>query len=258
MKLFTMIGSGAVAALLSTSVFAQEAAGTASASTSGGAQVGVGLPAAQTTTAYGDSDHAQMVHRFAVGYMGRQTMTLGNARTPVAAPVIGGRYWLDQMIGIDAGLGLNFSGGSTSVDGPGVSQDNDKAGLTVFLIHVGVPLSLADMNHFSFQVVPEANVGFASTGDQDPDPADEVTDSGFHLSVGARAGAEIHFGFMGIPQLSLQGDVGLYLQTETGTTETTTGGATTEQKDTSTTVGTTLGPDPWDLFTGSISALYYF
>ena len=191
MKLFTTMGTGAAVLLLASGAFAQEA--TAQASTDG--RAGVALPGAQP--AAGNSDHSQMVGRFAVGYLGRQTIGAGDHT--LVAPVIGARYWLDNMIGIDAGLGFNFSSGSIN--------DTDKAGVTVMMFHAGVPLNLADAGHFSFQVVPEATIGFANVGE-----VAGVSHDGFLLSLGARAGAEIHFGFMNIPQLSLQGSVGLYLR----------------------------------------------
>lgn len=249
MKLFTMVGTGAALVLLAGGALAQEAS--AQASTSGGT-AGVALPG--TAAPAGDSDHSQMVGRFAVGYLGRQTMVVGADRQDVIAPVIGARYWLDNMIGIDAGIGLNLSSGSQSVGNNSV----DKPGVTVFMLHAGVPLNLADAGHFSFQVVPEATVGFAGRGDDDGQGAVETSHSGFLLSVGARAGAEIHFGFMNIPQLSLQGSVGLYLRHTNGSTETSAAGTTTDASNSSLTIGTTLGNNPWDIFTSSISALYYF
>lgn len=239
MKLFTTMGTGAAVLLLAGGAFAQEAS--AQASTDG--RAGVALPGAAQPAA-GDSDHSQMVGRFAVGYMGRQTIGAGELN--LNAPVIGARYWLDNMIGIDAGLGFNFSSGSVETGGTSV----DKAGVTVLMFHGGVPLNLADAGHFSFQVVPEATIGFANVGEDGA-----VTDrDGFLLSVGARAGAEIHFGFMNIPQLSLQGSVGLYLRHQNRGREQ--GGV--EQSDNSLTIGTTLGNNPWDIFTSSIAALYYF
>ena len=208
--------------------------------------------------AAGGTDHDKVIGHFGVGYMGRQTMTIGAARTQVAAPIIGVRYWLTDFIGIDGGLGLNISGGRNTTTAAGVDNVK-KPGLTVFMIHAGVPLNLFSRGSFSFQVVPELNIGFAGTGNQDPDPDEILKDSGFHLSVGGRAGAEIQFGFIGIPELSLQGNVGLYVQHESGRTRTEdAAGNELKVGDSSTTFGTTLGPDPWDLFTGSIAALYYF
>jgi hypothetical protein len=211
--------------------------------------VGVGLPSAEPV---GDSDHSQVVGRLAVGYMGTQTMPLGAGT--VTAPVIGARYWISNMLGIDAGLGFLWSTGS--VEGPGGSVD--KADVTAFILHGGVPLSLADSGHFSFQIIPEMNIGFAGTGDSDAAPNVENTTSGFLFNIGARAGGEIQFGFMGIPQLSLTGSVGLFLNHTSAGQEVNTDGNVVETTDSNTSLGTTLGPDPWDLFTGNISALYYF
>lgn len=247
MKLFTMMGTGAAVALLASNVFAQEVS--AQASAGGG---GVALPGAQAVPA--DSDHSQMVGRLAVGYLGRQSMVVAATREEVIAPVIGMRYWLDNGIGLDLGVGFNFSSGSVEAGG----TSTDKPGVTVVMIHGGLPLNLADAGHFSFQVVPEATLGFAGVGDTDASPTVETTHSGFLLSLGARAGAEIHFGFMGIPQLSLQGSVGLYLRHTSGASETVAGGVSNSASNSSMTIGTVLGNNPWDIFTSSISALYYF
>ncbi len=211
--------------------------------------------ATEDPEAEGGSDHEQMIGHFGVGYMGWQTMTMGAGRNPISAPIIGARYWLNDFLGVDAGLGFNTNGGRTKTTDVDAVK---KVGGTVFFLHAGVPLNLADTGSFSFQVVPELNLGFAGGGDQNP--ADDVTvrDSGFHASIGARAGAEIQFGFIGLPQLSLQGNVGLYFQHEHGTTKSKGGANDVKTTDSSNSFGTTLGPDPWDLFAGNISALYYF
>jgi hypothetical protein len=117
---------------------------------------------------------------------------------------------------------------------------------------------LASTDHFSFQIVPEINFGLASaTLELDPTPDNEV--SGFHFDIGARAGAEVHFGFIDIPQLSLQGGVGLSLmmQSVSASNPAQTDPAE-ESKDSTTAFGTTVDGNPWDIFTGNISALYYF
>lgn len=210
----------------------------------------------------GDSDHDAVVGRFAVGYLGRQTLNYGAPAAgagsgSVVAPIIGVRYWLSDMLGIDAGVGFSFLGGKSTLTD---ADDVRAAGHQAFLLHAGVPLNLADDGHFSFQVVPEANFGLVGTGDLDGDPDDdlEVRLNGTFFNIGARAGAEIHFGFMGIPKLSLQGSVGAYLQAETVRTKSDNDGDVIKATNSSTRVATTLGPDPWDLFTSSISALYYF
>jgi hypothetical protein len=126
------------------------------------------------------------------------------------------------------------------------------------LLHVGVPLSLASYDHFSFQVVPEANVGLGS-GSADTDAAD-TSFNGFQLDVGARAGAEIQFGFMGIPQLSLQGSVGVLFGLQSLKTEVDPagGGGSTTVTQNRTVLSTTVGDNPWNIFTSNVAALYYF
>ena len=214
------------------------------------AQSGITLPGATPELATDATDHARVVGHFGVGYMGRRWIGIditGGGPVSVDAPVIGLRYWLDPRIGIDAGLGLLISSGSTSTGG----TSTDLQGFTVFIVHGGVPLALAGSKHFSFQIVPELNAGIASSqrGAGGPDL------SGFHLDLGARAGAEIQFGFIGIPELSLQGGVGLALAYDRIKVSPPMGDATTVSR---TQLSTGVGDNPWNIFTGNIAALYYF
>jgi hypothetical protein len=269
--------AGLAGCLLTSSAFAQDAApaaeapatppapapapatADASASTSGSTQVGMALPGAapQAAAVAGSSDHDAVVGRLAVGYLGRSGLTIGSdamggTQATIAAPVIGVRYWLSDFMGIDAGLG--FATASSSAESGDVEAD--LPGETVFILHGGVPLSLASAGHFSFQIVPELNVGFAGRSD-DPDddgPAEEIKQGGFHLDVGARAGAEIHFGFIGVPQLSLQGNVGLRLNMESTSFEQ----GMVDVSTSSFGIGTTVGDNPWNIFTSNVAALYYF
>lgn len=216
-----------------------------------------GTPGAAATT--GGSDHAAMSEHIGVGYLGKRSIPIADASggdASVQAPVIGVRYWLDPSLGIDAGLGFVSSGGTTTVEAGGQSTDTDDPGVTGFLLHAGVPLSLADDGHFSFQIVPELNVGFANSTITTPNQPD-VKLSGFGIDVGARAGAEIHFGFIGIPQLSLQGSVGLLFAMESrkATVDSTPEAST---KHSTTTISTTVGDNPWNIFTSNVAAMYYF
>lgn len=213
---------------------------------------GMALPGATPRAAavLGNSDHDSVVGRLAVGYLGRNGIPVGagvNVNV-VPTPVIGVRYWLSDMLGIDAGLGFGLSGGSAKV--AGMSQDAPSWRL--FMIHGGVPLSLASAGHFSFQVVPELNLGFAGGSVDVAGMSNKV--SGFHFDIGARAGAEIHFGFIDVPQLSLQGSVGLRLNADS--TSQTIGGV--EQSASTSSLGTTVGDNPWNIFTSNVAALYYF
>lgn len=234
------------------------------------AQVGVGLPAAAPAPADPNgSDHDAVVGHFAIGYLGRQGMLMatpgGNA--PQAAPIIGMRYWLDPMIGIDAGIGLSITSNTTTPPAP--APEVKGFAPTVFMIHGGVPLALTSSKHFSFQIIPELNFGTAS-GSVTPPPVAGVaqpktTYSGTHFDIGARAGAEIHFGFVGIPQLSLQAGVGLafasdstkvVVDSSTDAAGNAVPGSTTKFNQTA--LATSVGDNPWNIFTSNVAALYYF
>jgi hypothetical protein len=259
----TVIVAGIVAGL--TTAFG------ASAQQAGGqANVGMSLPGATpAAAAAGASDHDQVVGRLAVGYLGRATVGAGAlAAGPIDpanpegyavvgfAPVVGVRYWISGLLGLDAGIGLALIGGSYEETSPDVDADLDS--FTGFIFHAGVPLALASAQHFTFQIVPEANVGIGSADADDGD----TSHNGFHFDIGARAGAEIHFGFMDIPQLSLQGSIGLQFAVDNGSTDLDDpAGApdTTNSIERSRTAfQTTVGSNPWNIFTSNVAALYYF
>lgn len=229
----------------------------------------------------GSSDHDMWIGHIGVGWFGISNIPIADAtpggdanvptlnavtRTTVAAPAIGVRYWLDRIIGFDAGIGFNSSGGTQKTATPGTggvvtTVENDKASATAFLFHGGVPLALANSKHFSFQVIPELNVGFA-TGTHKPPatlapaagPPPKVSRSGFLFDIGARVGAELYFGFIGVPQLALEGSVGLFFRMEKS--EVSAGPAS--NKDSSTTIATTSFNNPWEIFTSTVAARYYF
>ncbi|HEV8550896.1 MAG TPA: hypothetical protein VGQ57_17740 [Polyangiaceae bacterium] len=234
-----------------------------------GANQPAAAPAAAATI--GTSDHAQMVGRLAVGYLGMTvigaganvTANPGPNDTPYAisgnAPVVGVRYWIDPMIGIDAGLGMSVIGGTVD---PGVPNADKikRQSFTGFILHGGVPLALASADHFTFEIIPELNIGFASSGRNPPGDGD-VSMSGFHFDIGARAGAEINFGFIHIPQLSLVASVGLRFDSDKGSTKDTTPVAPAPHIDSSSSRSefhTTVGSNPWAIFTDNVAALYYF
>ncbi|HTQ03975.1 MAG TPA: hypothetical protein VMI54_08960 [Polyangiaceae bacterium] len=239
----------------------------ASGSASGQANVGVALPGATATAAAtGTSDHDQMVGRLAVGYFGISDLGAGVAfdgmGNPVrdtnaspygftgAAPVVGVRYWLDQMLGLDVGLGMSVVGGA-------VKNGNASAGrhpFTGVLLHGGVPLALASAEHFTFEIIPELNVGFAHSRNGNG----QESDGGVHFDLGARAGAEVSFGFMHLPQLSLVGSVGLRFDTDSANTSVTAGAVTNKWSASRSEFHTTVGPNPWSIFLNQVAALYYF
>lgn len=224
-------------------------------------QVGMALPQQAPPEDQGESDHEMMVGRIAVGYLGLRGLQLptGGA-TPtnmtteeVLAPVVGVRFWMNPMVGLDLGLGfMAMFGSDTTKPVGGSSTSVDSPLPTVLIAHAGVPLSLVSKDHFSFQIVPELNVGYGWR--TVVTAADDIDQSDFHLDIGARAGAEVQFGFMGIPELSLQGGIGLLIATDQS--DVSSGGASIKQSRTS--IGTNVGASPWNIFISNVAALYYF
>jgi hypothetical protein len=226
--------------------------GLVSYATSASAQPPAAAPMVTTAPAApavdNENDHDAVVGHFAVGYFGINQLPVGGGggaagaavtQNYINAPVIGARYWISPKVGIDGGVGF-----SDSSAGWGVA------------IHAGLPLALATSKHLTFELIPEATVGFAGNSDTIPAGAGttSVSYSGFLIDIGARIGGEIQFGFIGIPQLALQGTIGLYLNHESfGFSTSASSGSTS-----STTFTTSVGSDPWGIFTDNISALYYF
>jgi len=228
------------------------------------AQVGMGLPTANNgAVAPGGSDHDGVVGHLAVGFLGRASMpygVVGNAELPV--PVIGVRYWMDPMIGLDLGLGLYLGGQSTDTTNtpPGTTASASGPKPAAFIIHGGVPLALASARHFTFEIIPEANFGYASvTKDAGVNGNGITKETGVHLDVGARAGGEIQFGFMGLPQLSLVGSVGLRFDYDKLSQNSNAAAGVTNHVSTGVWgLRTSVYDSPWNIFISNVSAFYYF
>lgn len=294
----TLVGLAAALTLVAGTAFAQanpelgetggsaSVGGTAAASTetgasaqttgtwqppTGGQTAAASEPAADTTTeeaAPGDTDHQSVVGRFGVGLFGAMAVpamgcTFGaGGCTPdsagsVSAPVIGVRYWLDAGMGIEVGLGLGIesSGTETTTTGAGGgTTETNGPSMLAFGLHGGLPLVFAESQHFAFELVPELNFGFATGSWDDTVGTADVDLSGLMFQLGARVGAEIQFGFIDIPQLSLQGTVGMHLGLESRSASNSGGEFTAS----SFRFGTTLQGEPWDIFTGALTAIYYF
>jgi hypothetical protein len=226
------------------------------------------------------TDHARLIGRFGVTYFDITSLPIanpvpdpgtGNAATPapgaisgstVAAPVVGIRYWLNDRIGIDGGIGLGLAGGSQSGSVGGTTTNVDKTSTTGAAFHGGVPFAFASGKHYSFLVIPELTVGF-TTANFSPNappgvmnartgPSQSLT--GFLFDGGVRVGAEIYFGFIGVPQLALSATIGLSFRRSVYSWSS--GG--NSASDGTNTFGTQVQSDPWAIFKDAISATYYF
>lgn len=241
------------------------ASASASASTEEGAEASVDTSdSAPSASPSGTGAHADVVGTFGIGFFGITDVPVcldGGCDTgAVATPAIGLRYWLNETIGIEGGLGIGISSGTQTLEpAGGATDENLDVSTTAFLLHGAVPLALAYNGNFVFEVVPELDFGFATGTAYDNNApmgaAPNDTDiSGLLFRLGARAGAEVHFGFIGMPQLALQGTVGLHL-TLASRSQSNTGGDVSHS---TTNIGTSVQGEPWDIFTGNITAIYYF
>ena len=238
----------------------------------------------ETTTAGGAkddgvTDHEKVVGHLGVGYLGITQLPIGSAgggaapggfghaKATLDAPVIGVRYWMSDRLGLDLGLGFTVFSSSTDITpapgGPGGTQTVDGPAAFGLAFHGGVPLAFAHAKHYKFLLIPELNVGFTRRGEKQggPTPPPDINRSGFRLDAGARVGAEIQFGFIGVPELALQATVGLQFRYLNWKSQQDAGGSVPTERaisDKETSLGTTVQSDPWALFVNNISAIYYF
>lgn len=283
MRIGLSIATGLAVALMAPMALAQDAppTGTGTPDTGGAlpppkvttqVQTTTTLPAGGTAAAPKPaeedaiSDHEKVVGHVAVGYLGLTSIPIdppaAGAGNTVSAPVIGVRYWLAERIGLDIGLGLGLTSGSTESVNGAVTNTVDRPSVFGGALHGGVPIVFAHAKHFKFLLVPEFDVGFATATQKQATPANptapDISHSGFLFKVGARVGSEIHFGFIGVPQLSLQATVGLSVAAQNRKNSFEVNGSTTSNSTSEFGLGTTVQSDPWALFANSISALYYF
>src|SRR5689334_16243632 len=112
------------------------------------------------------------------------------------------------------------------------------------LFQGGVPFVLSTHRHVNFEVGPYLTVGYGKTSTKGGTTTLPETDlNGFRLDVGARAGFEVFFGFIGIPKLALSATVGA--QFEYVRNAQSAGGV--DSSDSTYTLSTTVQNNPWDI-----------
>jgi hypothetical protein len=164
---------------------------------------------------------------------------------------------MNERTGIDAALGFGSSGGSQGATNAGTTVTTDKQGTLALLLHFGVPIGISQGKHVAMLIIPEANFGYASSTVKSQGAGAVLPDtslSGMRLDLGARAGMEVYFGFIGIPQLALEGSVGAYL-TYQSVKASIPGSSLT---DSTTLITTSAFASPWDIFRSNVAARYYF
>jgi hypothetical protein len=200
------------------------------------------------------TDLNPQLRRWAIGYAGISQVPViggtfnGGNNVDVTAPAVGIRYWASQTVGVDFAFGITWAGGSMEA-GP---VSTDKNSITGFVFQGGVPIALATHRHVAFEVIPMLAIAHGSM--TIGSGASAMDFSGTRIDVGARAGFEVFFGFIGIPQLALNATIGLEFESKEYKLDS--GGLS--QSDTTLTFATTVQNNPWDIFAGNIAARYYF
>jgi hypothetical protein len=198
------------------------------------------------------SDFDVEARRFAIGYGGLSQVPVGGGVGVLTIPSVALRYWVSPTMGIDFGVGIGWRGGSIEVAG----TSTDKDSVFGFIVQAGLPFALSRHRHVSFQVVPSIAVARGQTTQTTTGGAvgSDTDFSGTRIGVGARAGFELFFGFIGIPELALSATVGMQFESLNVSVES--GGVS--QNDSTLTFSTTVQGNPWDIFAGNVAARYYF
>lgn len=221
--------------------------------------------AATTTVADTDTDFSKIVKAIGIGYFGQFDVPLGNAtggRGTVGTQLIGVRYFFSDRAGIDIGLGMGVSSGSDKSETGGTSTSIDRPSTFAMSFKAGVPIVMFSSKHYSFFFEPQALFGFAGETRKATTPNTANTKhNGSRIFAGGSAGALVQFGFIGIPQLSLDATVGFGLDVTSGRTEApipATPSQVTRTSFSNTGFGTLTAHQPWNIFHTNVAAIYYF
>ncbi len=238
-------------------------------------------PATTTTTGgsitdtSGPTDHSVVVGHMGLRYFGSTDMPALSFTGGMAAQggtqalhTIGMRYWLNNSLGLEAGLGIGFSSGSNTrtvqSGGNTMQQSSDNPNFFGLGLQVALPIMVAEAKHLSIHVDPYLYLRYGTSGitTGSGTSTTDNTLNGVQFGMGANAVAELQFGFIGLPQLGLQAQFGFglaYANTSFKSVVLSTNDTTTAASS-AFGIGTTVGPHYGltDIITGTVSAIWYF
>ncbi len=244
MRTNVLISAFVTSLVVAAPVLAQEGSATVTATTTTTTTAPAAAAPADTTP-----DHDKVVGKFGVGYLGQFNVPLANETR--ATQIIGIRYWLQDALAITGGVGF-FTGSSTVTQRTGgTTVETEGPAGTAFSLKGGAAFALAKGRHYTFVIEPQLLFGYATRTIKGSPDTDQ---SGIAFAIGATAGAEIQFGFIGIPELALVASVGAALDTRSGKSQTGDNEASASQ----TTISTFTAANPWNIFAGNVAAIYYF
>lgn len=235
------------------------------------------------------SDHESLMYHVGFGWYGSPSvpyMDGANSTKNVDVPLIGARIWFTPTLGLDVALGAWLHSGeskssTTSASGSTSSTTTPDWNVLAFAGGLGMPVSILHRSHYSLQITPEVAFGWVGLS-RDPAKTTPSTSStgtgtgtgsgssgsggssstsstmpkpsGFIVQAGAKVGAEVHFGFMGIPQLALDASFGLFLAYQYAKVDV---GSTTYEQSQLLFASSQINT-PWDIFRSTVAARYYF
>lgn len=160
----------------------------------------------------------RLAGHFGLGTFGSAEFTWSQVfvNTPVTTttPFIGARYWTPlggtvlRRVGVEVAGGMWLSSGSTETAAGTTTATQKNPTIRTFGLHVAVPVALISTPHFIGHLSPEFRYlvlerdtsGMAPLVTSGPQRSSGA--SAVHLAV--RAAAEVFFGFVKIPNLSLE------------------------------------------------------
>lgn len=186
-----------------------------------------------------------------LGFLGTQhvlkamttTGANGERSNYTSVPLIGLRYWLRS-----GALGVEFGVGSMVAS----TGESGSPSTVELLGHVGLPVAVASGPNSIAFIGPELRAGYSAYL-QGGTPFTATT-----LSLSARAGVEVFFGVLGVPNLSVAASVRVGLTHEWRAFTQVNFGQSATSTVSLTRFETSLVADASDLFMSSIAAHYYF
>lgn len=222
------------------------------------------------------TDHDLVVGHLGIAYFGQFDVPIGFTRARPAGstvPVqrVGVKYWVTARFRLDVAFGIDVESGSDDVNSGNSSTSVDQPSTLAVAFRLGLPIALFSGKHYTFYLGPEFDYGHAGetvhgtptpTGSGSSFTPADTTHQGNRTAFGARAGAEIQFGFLGIPHLALDATVGLLAELTNGNTSgpLSTGGPGPSVDETfhHLSIQSTVGHQPWNIFITNVEASYYF
>ncbi len=180
--------------------------------------------------------------------------------------MVGVRRWFSRVrLDLALGLGLTTGESSNTIDGNKVSTDDPS--LLAFGGRVALPVALWVERHYTVFAGPEfvyahARETIRSRAFAGAPGAPDTIHKGDRFTLGVRAGAEIQFGFLGLPRLALDASMGLALGYSSAKTIASndlpgaSGQVTRGQ--TRFSVASSSSHQPWNIFITNVAAVYYF